>query len=109
MGPIDKAAYSAFQDEIKEQVCHALKEVNKELLGWYWFIGKSIARKTGTIGLGKSVVSTLADDPQKEFPGMKGFSGSNLWRMKVFFETYSKNEKRAPMVREIARSHNVVV
>jgi len=113
MGTIDKAAYSTFLEEIKEQVYRsqyqALKEVNKELLGLYWFIGKSIAVKQEQSGWGKSVVTTLSEDLQKEFPGIKGFSGSNLWRMKGFYETYSQNEKLAPMVREIGWSHNLVI
>jgi len=75
----------------------------------YWFIGKSIAVKLEQSGWGKSVVTTLSEDLQKEFPGTKGFSDSNLWRMKGFYETYNKNEKLAPMVREIAWSHNLVI
>ncbi|MBD1395434.1 PDDEXK nuclease domain-containing protein [Mucilaginibacter glaciei] len=113
MGTIDKAAYSTFLEEIKEQVYRsqyqALKEVNKELLGLYWFIGQSIAVTQEQSGWGKSVVTTLSEDLQKEFPGIKGFSGSNLWRMKGFYETYSQNEKLAPMVREIGWSHNLVI
>jgi len=113
MGTIDKAAYGTFLEEIKQQVyrsqSQALKEVNKELLGLYWFIGKSITVRQGQSGWGKSVVSTLSEDLQKEFPGIKGFSGSNLWRMKGFYETYGKNEKLAPMVREIGWSHNLVI
>jgi predicted nuclease of restriction endonuclease-like (RecB) superfamily len=113
MVTIDKAAYNTFLKEIKEQVYRsqyqALKEVNKELLDLYWFIGKCIAMKQEQSGWGKSVVGTLAADLQKEFSGIKGFSGSNLWRMKSFFEAYNKNEKLAPMVREIAWSHNLVI
>ena len=75
----------------------------------YWFIGKSIAVKLEQSGWGKSVVTTLSEDLQKEFPGTKGFSDSNLWRMQGFYETYNKNEKLAPMVREIAWSHNLVI
>ena len=58
---------------------------------------------------GKSVVEQLADDLQAEFPGVGGFSASNLWRMKAFFETSSGVEKLAPLVREIGWSHNLVI
>jgi hypothetical protein len=51
----------------------------------------------------------LATDLQTEFPGAGGFSASNLWRMKSLFETYSSMEKLAPMAREIAWSHNLVI
>jgi alpha-galactosidase/6-phospho-beta-glucosidase family protein len=36
---------------------------------------------------------------QQEFLGVGGFSASNLWRMKGFFETYRGVEKLAPLVR----------
>ena len=58
---------------------------------------------------GKSVVKRLADDLQTEFPGIMGFSASNLWRMRVFHETYAQNEKLAPLVREISWSKNIVI
>ncbi len=35
----------------------------------------------------------------EEFPGVGGFSASNLWRMKGFFETYQGVQKLAPLVR----------
>ena len=41
--------------------------------------------------------------------GVGGFSASNLWRMKSFYETYASSEKLAPLVREIAWSHNLVI
>ena len=40
---------------------------------------------------------------------MGGFSASNLWRMKAFFEAYNGLEKLAPLVREIAWSHNLAI
>lgn len=45
----------------------------------------------------------------KEFPGISGFSAANLWRMRLFYESYVNNEKLAPMVREIGWSHNLVI
>ena len=51
----------------------------------------------------------LASDLQCEFPGISGFSASNLWRMKSFYETYRDCEKLAPLVREIAWSHNLII
>ncbi len=46
---------------------------------------------------------------QHEFPGISGFSASNLWRMKAFFDAYVGSEKLAPLVREIGWSHNLVI
>jgi|GEM_PF-5871812 len=58
---------------------------------------------------GKSIVQQLSGDLQKEFPGIGGFSASNLWRMKSFFEAYAGSEKLAQLVREIGWGHNLVI
>ena len=56
-----------------------------------------------------AVVERLATDLRREFPGVGGFSASNLWRMKNFFEVYKDCAKLAPLVREIGWSHNLVI
>ncbi len=110
---VDKSAYLIFFEEIKEAIhlsqYEALKKVNKELINLYWQIGKMIVERQAQYGWGKSIVETLADDLQKEYPGVRGYSSSNLWRMRNFYETYGANEKLAPVVREIGWSHNVVI
>lgn len=113
MNKISSTDYKAFYQEIKEQVYQsqyeALKQVNKQLIKLYWFIGKSIVEKQETHNWGKSVVENLSNDLQKEFVGVKGFSVDNLWRMRKFFLRYKENEKLAPLVQEIGWSHNIIV
>ena len=58
---------------------------------------------------GGIVIEQFARDLQAEFPGIGGFSASNLWRIKLFHETYAHNPKLAPMVREIGWSHNIII
>ncbi len=78
-----------------------LKTVSKETVNLYFYIGKMVSEKTEKAKWGKSVVKQLSKDLQTAFPGIKGFSASNIWRMKVFYEEYKDNEKLAPLVREI--------
>jgi predicted nuclease of restriction endonuclease-like (RecB) superfamily len=68
-----------------------------------------IVERQDVEGWGKAVVEQLAADLRTEFPGVGGFSASNLWRMKAFFEAYSGIEKLAPLVREIGWSHNLAI
>jgi predicted nuclease of restriction endonuclease-like (RecB) superfamily len=107
------AEYVALLSEIKERVRSAqyaaLRSVNKELVALYWDIGRMIVGRQVGGSWGKAVVERLATDLQVEFPGVSGFSASNLWRMKSFYETYFSSEKLAPLVREIAWSHNLVI
>lgn len=113
MDNISKTDYSTFFETVKEQVYQsqyeALKQVNKQLIGLYWSIGKAIVEKQEQFGWGKSIVETLSNDLQKEFVGVKGFSSQNLWRMRKFYDVYHTNEKLAPMVREIGWSHNIQI
>lgn len=113
MKPLDKQAYKELFEQIKDQIYksqyEALKAVNKELIALYTFIGSSIVERQEKYGWGKSVVENLSIDLQKEFPGAKGYSSSNLWRMRNFFVEYQSNEKLAPLVREIGWSHNIVI
>ena len=105
--------YPRLLTEIKERIrsaqYEALKAVNKELVGLYWDIGRMIVERQDVEGWGKAVVEQLAADLRTEFPGVGGFSASNLWRMKAFFETYTGLEKLAPLVREIGWSHNLAI
>lgn len=105
--------YTTLLNDIKERVrssqYEALKAVNKVLNTLYWDIGHLIVERQANAQWGKSVVEQLAEDLQTEFPGVNGFSASNLWRMRQFYQTYKDNEKLAPLVREIGWSHNVVI
>jgi len=105
--------YVSLLGEIKQRIrsaqYEALKVVNKELISLYWDIGRFIMERQKGETWGKSVVKRLADDLQAEFPGIMGFSASNLWRMRIFYETYAQNEKLAPLVREISWSKNIVI
>ena len=105
--------YSRLLSEVKERVRSAqyaaLKAVNKELVDLYWDIGRMVGERQQAEGWGKSVVKRLASDLQAEFPGVSGFSPSNLWRMKLFHETYAGIPKLAPLVREISWSHNISI
>ena len=105
--------YSNLLVEIKQRIrsaqYEALKAVNKELIALYWDIGHLIVTRQEGKTWGKSIVQQLAKDLQAEFPGIGGYSTANLWRMKLFYESYVDNEKLAPMVREISWSHNLVI
>ncbi|KJS02700.1 MAG: hypothetical protein VR65_04485 [Desulfobulbaceae bacterium BRH_c16a] len=105
--------YPRLLSEVKERIrsaqYEALKAVNKELVGLYWDIGQMIVERQDVEGWGKAVVEQLAADLRTEFPGVGGFSASNLWRMKAFFEAYTGLEKLASLVREIGWSHNLAI
>jgi predicted nuclease of restriction endonuclease-like (RecB) superfamily len=113
MSSISPGNYGELLVQVKQRIrsaqYEALKAVNKELIALYWDIGKMIVSRQQGETWGKSVVANLSKDLQAEFPGISGFSSANLWRMKLFYETYASQEKLAPLVREIGWTHNLVI
>nr|WP_229642005.1 DUF1016 N-terminal domain-containing protein [Waterburya agarophytonicola] len=85
MSELDADNYGQLLGEIKQHIrsaqYEALKAVNQKLIALYWEIGKSIVNRQQGETWGKSVVKNLSQDLQIEFPGIKGFSAANLWRM----------------------------
>lgn len=98
--------------EIKEKVrsaqYEALKTVNTQLINLYWEIGKSITEKQKD-GWGKSIVPKLSFELQKEFPGITGFSASNLWYMSRIYSGYQGNTNLQPLVVEISWSKHLII
>lgn len=87
--------------------------VNTELLHLYWIIGKSISEKLKNSNWGANVIETLAKDLKNEFPSQKGFSRSNLFSMRKWFEFYSVEshdfEKVQQVVGQIPWGHHLVI
>lgn len=75
----------------------------------YWDMGKRIVEKQNVEKWGDSVIEKLAHDLQISFPGMKGFSSRNLWRMRDLYLSYRDNEKLPTLLAEISWSHNLAI
>ena len=107
------AEYDNFIVEIKNKIrksqYEAMKAVNTTLINLYWGIGEEIYNQQQEKGWGKSIVEVLSKEIQKEFPEVKGFSASNLWRMRNFYLTYKDIENLAPLVREISWTKNIAI
>ena len=105
------AEYAEWIAEVKfryrsAQVKAAVK-VNAEKLLWNWQMGRDLVQKKAEERWGTGVVEQVSLDLQKEFPGEKGFSASNLWRMKQWFLFYTAEpEKLARGVRELQGAGN---
>lgn len=105
--------YKSFFLEVKrknrEAQYEAMKIVNTHLINLYWDLGKMIVEKQEQFGWGKSIVENLSVDLQKEFPGVQGFSKSNLWAMSQFYLEYNGNKFLQPLVGEISWSKHIVI
>ncbi len=75
---------------IRESQIKAALAVNQELLRLYWWIGREIVARQASEKWGSSVLERLCKDLQADFPGLSGFSRSNVFRMRAFYVAYSK-------------------
>lgn len=113
MGKNEIVGYEPLVDDLKDLIhkkqYQVLKSINSETVNLYWEIGEEIYRQQEENDWGKSIVQVLSTELQKEFPGAKGYSAANLWRMRNFYLTYRDSEKLAPLVREISWSNNIII
>jgi len=77
------------KQRIKEAQIKAVFTVNHELIQLYWSIGKTIVEKQQECGWGSGVIDQLAKDLQNSFPGMGGFSRTNVFYMRAFYLSYA--------------------
>ena len=107
------AEYAEWIAEVKHryrsaQVKAAIK-VNAEKLLWNWQMGRDLVQKKAEERWGAGVVEQVSLDLQKEFPGEKGFSATNLWYMKKWYLYYTTDEatqKLEQVIREVYSSQN---
>lgn len=90
---VSHSDYVKFITHLKEKVrlaqLKAAVFVNRELIQLYWEIGKDIVEKQKKDGWGTKVIGRVSRDIQNEFPGIAGFSETNIGRMKAFYLAYS--------------------
>jgi predicted nuclease of restriction endonuclease-like (RecB) superfamily len=101
------------KSEIQKSQIKAAISVNQTLLDLYWRIGKSISEKINQGNWGTSVVENASKDLRNHFPNQQGFSRSNLFSMRKWYEFYSKSgleiEKVQQLVGQIPWGHNVLI
>ncbi len=81
--------YIHFLKQIKTQIQEAriksAVSINQELILLYWNIGRQIVENQERVNWGFRFVEKLSKDLQNLFPGIKGFSRTNLFLMRQFF------------------------
>lgn len=105
--------YNDFLRELKDRIrnaqVRAAVSINRELVLLYWQIGQDILNRQQQQGWGAKVIDRLANDLQKAFPEMKGFSSRNLKYMRSFAETYPDFEFVQEVLAQITWYHNIAL
>lgn len=68
------------------------KMANAESLKLYFIIGKMVDEESQKRKWGTKVLDILSERLQQELPGLRGFSGENLKRMRRFYTEWSDSE-----------------
>ena len=82
----------------------AVQAVNTRLIELYWQMGAYISRKLEQAEWGDAVVTQLAEHLAHTQPGLRGFTRSNLFRMRQFYEVYRDESIVAPLARQLTRA-----
>lgn len=86
-----------------------LQAVNTALVELYWQIGEYISHKIASAEWGDGVVTQLARHLADASPGLRGFTGRNLFRMRQFYETYRDDPIVTPLVTQLPWTHNLII
>lgn len=109
--------YKTWFDELKSEIQNsqikATIVVNRTFLDLYWKMGKSISDKLRINNWGSSVIDNLSIDLKRHFPNQQGFSRSNLFSIRKWYEFYSNSglelEFVQQLVGQIPWGHNIVI
>ena len=82
----------SLKDRVRAARQRAALSVNSELILLYWDIGNDIVEKQEKFGWGTKVVEKVSLDLKAEFPGMAGFSRSNLMYMRSFAMAWTRKQ-----------------
>ncbi|MDE5809646.1 MAG: PDDEXK nuclease domain-containing protein [Muribaculaceae bacterium] len=82
-------AINTIKDAILRSQYHAAKLINREMLSLYYGIGKYISANSRRGFWGTGAIKTISERLQKDLPGLKGFSQTNLKYMRLFYEEWS--------------------
>lgn len=105
----DEVHFREIIDLIQAARQSAYQTINTTLIELYWQVGEYISGKLETAAWGEGVVEQLAKFIARQHPDLKGFTRANLFRMRQFFQAYRKDEKVAPLVRQLSWSHNLMI
>lgn len=110
IGILDKD-YSLWVDELVKryrgsQIKAAIK-VNKELLRYYWELGKDIEEQQADNKYGSKFYATLSRDLRHEMPDVEGLSETSIRYAKRFYVLYSQYIAILPQVVEESENVNL--
>ncbi|MDR2843046.1 MAG: PDDEXK nuclease domain-containing protein [Candidatus Symbiothrix sp.] len=91
-------AIKAIKSAILQSRYRAAALANREMLSLYYGIGKFISENSREGTWGTNTIEVISQQLQQELPGLRGFSASNMKRMRQFYETWNENIPNRPLI-----------
>jgi predicted nuclease of restriction endonuclease-like (RecB) superfamily len=96
-----KKAVSAIKEAILRSQYKAVSSVNREQLSLYYGIGHYVSQNSRDGFWGTGAIEQISTMLQKELPGLRGFSVTNMKNMRVFYEEWSMILNRQPVAGDL--------
>ena len=94
-------AIKAIKSAILKSRYRAAVLANREMLSLYFGIGEFVSKNSRKGFWGVNAIEAISEKLQKELPGLRGFSATNMKNMRLFYEGWSKIINRQPITDEI--------
>jgi len=97
------------KSRLKKAQLRAAIVVNRELIQFYWEIGMLILAEQAKSTWGDKLYHVLAADLGESFPGVQGFSKTNLYYMRMFAKHYPKGEFVQALPEQLTWTHHTLL
>jgi len=101
--------FAAITQLIENARHKAYAAVNTTLIDLYWQVGEVLSRKIATAEWGEGIVDQLARHVAQTYPGLRGFTRPNLYRMRQFYESYRDDEIVSALLRQLSWTHHLII
>ena len=81
-----------------------VKSANAEQLSLYYGIGRYISIRTRKNIWGTNAIEIISEQLQKQLPGLRGYSTTNMKYMRIFYETWCDVINRQPTADDLENS-----
>ena len=104
-----REAVKTIKEAILRSQYRAAVSVNKEQLSLYYGIGRYVSENSRTGFWGKGAIEQISSLLQKELPGLRGFSTSNIKNMRVFYEEWEPVLNRQPLADDLVLDEKLLL
>jgi predicted nuclease of restriction endonuclease-like (RecB) superfamily len=90
-------AAEVIKTAILQSQYEAAKDINRIQLGLYFGIGKFLSEKTRNAKWGTNALQSISDKLKSDLPGLRGFSATNLKKMRTFYDNWKSIDYNSPV------------